>query len=70
MSELNKFIKAADRLSELIADFNNFDSNSHTEGTLEIHLEEMTELWVKVKLSYFKYTNEDKVSIKIRSETQ
>ena len=57
MSELNKFIKVAVSLIDFIADFNHFDLNSHTEDTLEIHSEEITELWVKVKLSYSTYTN-------------
>ena len=48
ISDLNKFIKTADNLSELIADFNDFDSNSHTEYTLDMHSEKITELWVKV----------------------
>ena len=52
MSELNKFMKAADRLIELITDFNDYDSNSHTEDTLQIDSVEITELWVKVKLCY------------------
>ena len=48
MSDLNKFINAADRLIELITDFNDYDSNSHTEDILEIHSEEVTELCVNV----------------------
>ena len=62
MSNSNKLTKIADRLIELITDFNDYDSNSHTEDILEIHSEEITELWVKVKLRYSKCTNEDKVS--------
>ena len=62
MSDLNMSIKAADRMIELFTDFNDYDSNSHTEDILEIHSEEITELWVKVKLRYSKCTNEDKVS--------
>ena len=45
MSELNKFIKTANSLIELIAHFNDFDSNSYTEDTLEIHSEEITKFW-------------------------
>ena len=70
MSDLKKFINAADILIELMSNFNDYDSSSHTEDTLEIHSEEITELWVKVKLSKSKYTNEDKVSKKLRSETE
>ena len=55
---------------ELIADFNDFDSNSHTKDTLEIYSEKITELLVKMKLSESIYTNEDKVSNKLRSETK
>ena len=68
MSELNKFIKAAESFIELIADFNDFDSNSHTEDTLEINSEGNT--LVKMKLSYSRYTSECKVSNKLRSETK
>ena len=43
MSVLNKFIKAEDSLIELIANLNDFDSKSHTEDTLQIHSDEITE---------------------------
>ena len=33
--------------------------STHTEDTLEIHVEEITELWNKVKLVYARYTSAD-----------
>ena len=43
--------------NELIADLNDINPSSHTEDTLEIHAEEIMELWDKVKLMYTRYMN-------------
>ena len=59
MSEISNFIKAADNVIKFIAEFDDFNPNTHTEDTLEIHVEEITELWNKVKLVYARYTSAD-----------
>ena len=56
---MSKFIRAADSLIELVADFNDINPSSHTEDTLEIHAEEIIELWGKVKLMYSRFMNEE-----------
>ena len=59
MSEISNIIKAADNVIKFIAEFDDFNPNTHTEDTLEIHVEEFTELWNKLKLVYARYTSAD-----------
>ena len=70
MSDLNMFIRTADNMNELIADFNNFDLNIHTEDILEIRAEEFIELWGKVKSMLSRYMNVEGGLKKTRSESQ
>ena len=67
---MSKFIKAAVSLIELIADFKDINSSSHTEDTLEFHAEEIIELWSKTKLAYSRYMDEESVLKKTRSQSQ
>ena len=53
---MRNFIKAADNVIKFIAEFDDFNPSTHTEDRLEIHVEEITELWNKVKLMYVRYT--------------
>ena len=70
MPDMGKFLNAAETLIELIADFNDINPSSHAEDILQIHAEEVVELWSTVILVYSRYMDGESDRKKTRPQSQ